>query len=431
MKTKFLEQKERNKNVPSAKESENKTSSHSKFPPTLQLKAYKESQSESSTPIQLKKKKRSIKTNHADIDPQDLNKNDNHFVDLDDNGGSKNPYRIQLQVVGSGGKYWKYEEDKNKKDVQSAKTDGRRLSKKKGIFKLEQDNDHVKFHLYGPGHNFAGGSINMGDHSIINNIKHGKKLIKKSINEISYSDPDRPIEIDIKGHSRGAVSATKIAEYFNAKYQYNTNINVNLAALDPVPGPGEAKKFEKASLGGMNLSTVVHSLSDKRTPFISMKTTGAQRIIYTLRGHTDHVKTGFLYKGNHYHGYSLNDLEPGIYFDDHFEEEPLSREMVKCKTIDDIMEKALINPKKQRNLKLLNKNRDERTFYKELVDHFQEPEMTLDGDIKPIDKKEISKRKKKYRDDYKFNKAIKKIKRKKGKKFKEAYKKNKKANKKK
>ena len=213
------------------------------------------------------------------------------------------------------------------------------------------------------GTKLGAGVSNKGDYSI-NNLSNyileaGKEYLEQIFNNWKTEDDAKshPINISLRGHSRGAVAvshgAMKLKYWLNKYYpQYEPYVTFNLIQNDPVPGYGsdhglkqkinlqnetradlkkEMEKREMKELGDSVNSTVVYSLHTQYPVFFSPQSVdGAKRIILTAGTHsvnTDHVdrsqsdkahrqpymdmETGEVYRSS-----GLSELPEGIYIAD-------------------------------------------------------------------------------------------------------------------
>jgi hypothetical protein len=164
-----------------------------------------------------------------------------------------------------------------------------------------------------------GGTSDTGSNSIAELVKHVPALVKKEI-EAGLGNEKRPVVILVKGHSRGGVAATRVADILK---QNHPDATVELTAVDPVPGPGHkgdnvSFTLSKDEQGDTSVdeSTVVYSVaSGHYAGFTPQKVFGATRIILSRQDHGVGLLNGFYFQGKLYKGHSLNSLPAGVYID--------------------------------------------------------------------------------------------------------------------
>lgn len=175
-------------------------------------------------------------------------------------------------------------------------------------------------------------SLDLGNkYSIPNNAKKGVEIIKNNVYAISKTSPNAKINIDISGHSRGAVTAGEVATKIKKEYASNKNIKVNLVSLDPVPGPDRILFYNNLKLNVDN-SVCVYSLNVppfhqpqklKGCKIIIINNTNHNKVYgYKLSGKTGDTIDVYFYKfnGKKYFLSQLSSLEPQIYFCKNFSE---------------------------------------------------------------------------------------------------------------
>lgn len=164
------------------------------------------------------------------------------------------------------------------------------------------------------------GASDSGTYTIEKNVQMGIALIKSHISNL----PERPIYVLIKGHSRGAVAASRIAK--NIKELNVPNVLVLLTVFDPVPGPLHSGEDSAISTQTADAATLIVSLDPKRAIFNPLfgaqRVSGSQRVILTLEDHlcglqekteAGNHKQGFTYNGRHYSAMQLSLLNIGLY----------------------------------------------------------------------------------------------------------------------
>lgn len=164
-----------------------------------------------------------------------------------------------------------------------------------------------------------GGTSDTGSNSIAELVKHVPELVKKEV-EAGLGGEKRPVVILVKGHSRGGVAATRVADILK---QNHPDATIELTAVDPVPGPGHrgdntSFTLSKDEQGGTSVdeSTVVYSVaSGHYAGFTPQKVFGASRIILSRQDHGVGLLNGFYFQGKLYTGSSLNSLPAGVYLD--------------------------------------------------------------------------------------------------------------------
>lgn len=165
------------------------------------------------------------------------------------------------------------------------------------------------------------GASDSGTYAIEENVKMGVGLI---VDHISNTPPLMPIYVLIKGHSRGAVAASRIAK--KIKELNVPNVLVLLTVFDPVPGPLHSGEDSAISTQTADAATLIVSLDPKGilfNPFFgAQRVSGSQRVILTQANHTCSLqkidptgnhKQGFTYNGRHYSAMQLSLLNVGLY----------------------------------------------------------------------------------------------------------------------
>ena len=111
-------------------------------------------------------------------------------------------------------------------------------------YKDGQKIEQTEFTITGP--MGCGGILDIGEHSIANNVKRSipimKRIINGYINEAKQNEEDKlkKVEMVIKGHSRGGVAANIVTNKIIDEFRNNSNIvsglELETVAFDPVPG---------------------------------------------------------------------------------------------------------------------------------------------------------------------------------------------------
>lgn len=170
-----------------------------------------------------------------------------------------------------------------------------------------------------PGRRGFGGTSDTGSNSIAELVKHVPELVAKEITE-GLGNEKRPVFVLVKGHSRGGVAATRVAD---AIKQNHPDATVELTAVDPVPGPGHTGdnvtltlRRDETGETQLDESTIVYSVaSGHYMGFTPQKVFGASRIIVSRQDHGVGLLAGFHFEGRLYTGSSLNSLPAGVYVD--------------------------------------------------------------------------------------------------------------------
>ena len=111
-------------------------------------------------------------------------------------------------------------------------------------YKDGQKIEQTEFTITGP--MGCGGILDIGEHSIANNVKRSIPIMKRIINgyikEAKQNEEDKlkKVEMVIKGHSRGGVAANIVTNKIIDEFRNNSNIvsglELETVAFDPVPG---------------------------------------------------------------------------------------------------------------------------------------------------------------------------------------------------
>ena len=191
--------------------------------------------------------------------------------------------------------------------------------------------DGDSFSYYFPG-SLSKISLDQGNYTIEKNFKRGVEILSNDIMDLMEEDPTEKIEVEIAGHSRGGVAATRVAEKIREEFKDNENVKINLITLDPVPGPMHFKdnvKMELAEGKADNKSVVVYTMDDKKVFYTPQEIKNANVVIIlpgdheSVYGHRDHSLKGdtddvyhYYYNGENCSLSQLANLEDGIYISD-------------------------------------------------------------------------------------------------------------------
>lgn len=186
------------------------------------------------------------------------------------------------------------------------------------------------FSYYFPG-SLSKASLDQGNYTIEKNYKRGVEILSSDIRTRLKENPEEVIEVEIAGHSRGGVTATRVAEKIKSEFKNEKNVKVNLITLDPVPGPMHFKDNVKMELaeGENNKSVVVYTMDDKKVFYTPQEVKNADVVIllpgdhesvygkrdHSLKGDTDDVYH-YYYNGKSCSLSQLLNLEKGVYIAD-------------------------------------------------------------------------------------------------------------------
>ena len=210
------------------------------------------------------------------------------------------------------------------------------------------------FSYYFPG-SLSKISLDQGNYTIEKNFKRGVEILSNDITDLLNEDPSGEIEVEIAGHSRGGVAATRVAEKVRNNFKNNENVKINLITLDPVPGPMHFKDNVKMELseGKSSRSVVVYTMDDKKVFYTPQEIKNADVVIilpgdhesvygkrdHSLKGDTDDVYH-YYYNGESCSLSQLLNLENGIYIaDDNYNVKKITNENLK-KSVEEIYEKC-------------------------------------------------------------------------------------------
>lgn len=191
-----------------------------------------------------------------------------------------------------------------------------------------KDGDSLSYYFPGSLDKF---SLDRGTYTIEKNYKRGVEVLSNNIKNLLKEKPDEEIKVEIAGHSRGGVTATRVAEKIKSEFKDNKNVKVNLITLDPVPGPMHFKEDVKIKLaeGETNKSIVVYSMDTQKFFYTPQEVKNSDVVIILPGGHESVYGKRYLNdKGDtsdvyhyYYNGKScslsqLLNLEKGVYIAD-------------------------------------------------------------------------------------------------------------------
>lgn len=243
----------------------------------------------------------------------------------------------------------------------------------------------VRYSLPGPGSFDSSDKTRSMDALRHNTLEFAQEYLTERFQAFkSGAEKPKPINLLLKGHSRGGVAIGEAMQMIQAWVQkehpeYEELVKYDLIQLDPVPGTGNMREHKELNLTEDSVtdklgtaerantkfrqnvrSTVFYSINTnedvKHNLFFSPQTViGANRVILCPTSHTLHLasvdntqegnlsKVGFTFAGNGelYRGSGINDLEDGVYVMDE------SATLVKIKSpkqLESIMSTALGKP---------------------------------------------------------------------------------------
>ena len=260
--------------------------------------------------------------------------------DWQDAGGEgpapRQPLVVRLAIGGSGDAAWRTHcdikgilTDEDLKKTKQAAGDENTVHYTHGSGTREYE-----WNFAGPGAPdttdavISGGGSDTGSNQIANLVKNAGELVKKAVDDALKNEETkgRPIVILVKGHSRGGVAAGRIAEYLRKQFpaadvtdesEPNSSVSVEVAQIDPVPGPGQGAENKEIDVGTIDESTVVYGVySGHGVSFTPMRVLGAKRVIISAQKHGVGIQNGFIFNKRLFTGNSLNSLPEGVYYDD-------------------------------------------------------------------------------------------------------------------
>jgi hypothetical protein len=244
---------------------------------------------------------------------------DEYLMRLEKDPTAKPPLIVKVSIAGSGDDAWRTHVDFDGLLVD----DGLKNSVKHADNVVHYTGRKAQeLSFAGPGASntkgalLKGGMSDTGSNSIAELVKHVPELVKKEI-AAGLGGEKRPVVILVKGHSRGGVAATRVADVIK---QNHPDATVELTAVDPVPGPGHRGDNVTFKLGNgdtsVDESTVVYSVaSGHAAGFTPQKVFGAKRLILSRQDHGVGLLNGFRFQGRLFMGSSLNSLPAGVYID--------------------------------------------------------------------------------------------------------------------
>lgn len=189
-------------------------------------------------------------------------------------------------------------------------------------------NDSVSY--YFPG-SLSKIRLDQGTYSIKNNFERGVKILSADINKALKENPSKEILVEIGGHSRGGVAATKVAEKIRKDFKNHKNVKINLISLDPVPSPDSYRGSKEVNLteGETNKSLVIYSMDSHRMFYTPLQLHKSDVVIISTKDHDGVYGRRYLVKkgdvSDVYHYYyegktctlseALN-LKKGVYLSD-------------------------------------------------------------------------------------------------------------------
>jgi hypothetical protein len=259
---------------------------------------------------------------------------------------------LKFNFAGSGEKSWKTHKEKYQKEGLDRGTKDEKIAKREKYIKEKEATDQaanktvveyagpIAKDLY-----VAKGLSDSGANSTEKNLEDAKLEFLKAYSRILVT-PDSTIEVNIKGFSRGAATATTFAKWI--KSEFGAKVKVNLVAIDPVHGSGTwekgkgkllglfgndmAKMDSSADLEGIDNSTYVFPIRSGHTwtgaAFTPQLLSNYTRIIILYGPKAKHSwgmggKTGstLTWNGKPIKGMKLGTLPPGLLVADSFDED--------------------------------------------------------------------------------------------------------------
>ncbi len=165
------------------------------------------------------------------------------------------------------------------------------------------------------------GMSDSGEYCIENNVERGLKLIIEKINKKLNKNKAKSILIYIKGHSRNAVTTSRILVSLSNIYKNRKNIKIVAEQFDPVPGPmhfgfDSEIDYEEALKSGNISNVLIQSLKTEHNFFFTpQKVLNAQKLILVKFEHDAGLnkRKSYQYKEKIYHGFDLSNLPDGVY----------------------------------------------------------------------------------------------------------------------
>ncbi|MGC4941099.1 hypothetical protein [Kribbella sp. DT2] len=269
--------------------------------------------------------------------------------DPDDPG--RYPFYVKVTVSGSGDGEWRTEKVNISSTMGLGWKDG--VESKTVVYYERETLQGKELSIAGVG---GAGTKNRKKtvHGIMDRESNSIAAVKAQIEELiveafravadewfAKGEKGRPIVVLFRGHSRGAVAAGQVANAIKTKYPY---VRVELAQLDPVPGPGHRGEDVDINVGprgmlarGLDESTVVYSIAPGYLAgFEPQRVHGAKRIIISRQDHGVGIEQGFIYNDIRYRGSALNSLEPGVYIDSEKDGNPENAHIERVARLEDV-----------------------------------------------------------------------------------------------
>ena len=160
---------------------------------------------------------------------------------------------LKFNFAGSGEKSWKTHKEKYQKEGLDRGTKDEKIAKREKYIKEKEATDQAAnktvVEYAGPiakDFGVAKGLSDSGENSTKKNLEDAKLEFLKAYSRILVT-PDSTIEVNIKGFSRGAATATTFAKWI--KSEFGAKVKVNLVAIDPVHGSGTWDEGKGTTLG--------------------------------------------------------------------------------------------------------------------------------------------------------------------------------------
>lgn len=222
-------------------------------------------------------------------------------------GEGETPYTINLELPGSGDRFWR----SNSKETREASASNR-LPGESDTFNRSSTADGSTYTISGPGSeegNLFGGMMDNGTNSIKKNIAQAQSVLSKEMEKAG----GRKVRLIIKAHSRNAVAGSQIATWAKATYP---KAYVEYVGFDPVPGPGHKGQDLKHDVESLDQSTVIYSIHTQYPiGFTPQALTGGKRLILSSQKHGGGLMKGYSHGGKEYKGNDITALEGGLYLD--------------------------------------------------------------------------------------------------------------------
>ncbi len=252
---------------------------------------------------------------------------------------------LKFNFAGTGEKAWKTHKEKYAKPgkQQMSKTDHITRGKKYSKQKRSLEQDKTVFEYAGP---LAKLGRDSGENSTDNNLLDAQltfnSFMEKFIDFMSGAGISRPecpkVQVNIKGFSRGAATASVFANWIKSKSGYKDLVNINLVLIDPVHGtdflgvgaglmPGEQDVdgiYDRENAPDITGTTLLLPVQSGHTSlgsaFTPQKIKGAQRIIIAYGKGVKHSfglgeseKSTLKYENQPLKGMKLSTLPKGLF----------------------------------------------------------------------------------------------------------------------